>query len=55
MGDCLKELDESSYWLRHIADSGLVTAGRLSPLRNETDELIRIFVAIIKKARGGSG
>lgn len=53
MGDCLKELDESSLWLRHIADSKLVTPKRLDALRTETDELIRIFVTIIKRARGG--
>lgn len=53
MGDCLKELDESSLWLRHIADSSLVPPRRLQPLRVETDELIRIFVTIIKRARGG--
>lgn len=52
MGDSLKELDESSFWLRHIADSRLVAAERLQPLRDETDELIRIFVTIIKNAKG---
>ncbi len=52
MGDYLKELDESSLWLRHVADSTLVSSARLQPLRDETDELIRIFVTIIKKARG---
>lgn len=51
MGDSLKELDESSLWLRHIADSSLVAPSRLQPLRNETDELIRIFVTIIKRAK----
>lgn len=51
MGDCLKELDESSLWLRHVADSRLLAAPRLDPLRQETDELIRIFVTIIKHAR----
>jgi four helix bundle protein len=52
MGDCLKELDESSLWLRHIADSELVATSRLTSLRNETDELIRIFITIIKRAKG---
>ena len=52
MGDCLKELDESSLWLRHIAESKLLPAKRLQPLRLETDELIRIFVSIIKRAKG---
>ena len=53
MGDSLKELDESSLWLRHISDSKLVDPERLMPLRQETDELIRIFVAIVKKAKNG--
>jgi four helix bundle protein len=52
MGDCLKELDESSLWLRHIAESKLLPDKRLQPLRLETDELIRIFVSIIKRAKG---
>jgi len=51
MGDCLKELHESSFWLRHISDSEFVPSSRLEPLRVETDELIRIFVTILKKSR----
>ena len=51
MGDSLKELDESSLWLRHIADSEIVAPARLARLRSETDELIRIFVTIIKRAK----
>lgn len=51
MGDCLKELDESSLWLRHISDSELLPQKRLKGLLQETDELIRIFVTIIKRAR----
>jgi len=39
-------------WLRHIADSELIAPQRLDDLRQETDELIRIFVPIIKRARG---
>jgi len=52
MGDSLKELGESSLWLRHIHDSKLVKPQRLASLRQETDELIRIFVTIIKNAKG---
>jgi four helix bundle protein len=51
MGDSLKELDESSLWLRHITDSEIVPPSRLTLLRSETDELIRIFVTIIKRAK----
>lgn len=52
LGDCLKELDESSLWLRHLADSAVIPASCLQHLRNETDELIRIFVTIIKRSKG---
>jgi four helix bundle protein len=52
MGDCLKELDERSFWLRHIAESAIVPSCRLDALRVETDELFRIFVTIVKRARG---
>ena len=52
LGDCLKEADESSLWLRHLADSHLGSAALRDPLRHEVDELIRIFVASLKTARG---
>jgi four helix bundle protein len=52
MGDCLKELDETSLWHRHLEDAEIVSNQRLSALRKETDELIRIFVTIIKHAKG---
>ena len=51
MGDSLKELDESAYWLRHLDDSQLGTATLRTALRKEADELIRIFVSSIKTAR----
>ena len=51
MGDCLKELAESNFWLRNIQDSKLVNPLRIQPLRNETEELIRIFITIIKRAK----
>ncbi len=54
IGDCLKELDESSYWLRHVSDSSFVVPERLEPLRSEADELIRIFVTIVKKSRAAA-
>jgi len=47
----LKELRESFRWLRLIQYSGLIKpATRVQPLSNETDELIRIFVASVKTA-----
>jgi four helix bundle protein len=52
IGDCLKELDESAYWLELLVDSGLVDAGKLSSLRDECDQLLAIFTSISKKAKG---
>ncbi len=52
LGDSLKELDESSFWIRHISDSEFIKPERLSELKKETDELIRIFVASIKTSKG---
>ncbi|MFA6920332.1 MAG: four helix bundle protein [Gallionella sp.] len=50
-GDCLKELEETAYWLELLEEGGIVEAARLKDLRQEADELIAIFVTIIKKAR----
>ncbi|MGC4074089.1 MAG: four helix bundle protein [Nibricoccus sp.] len=53
MGDCLKELDESSYWLDLLATAELVPATRLSALIDETNQLTAIFVTIIKNTKSG--
>ncbi|PKN23488.1 MAG: four helix bundle protein [Deltaproteobacteria bacterium HGW-Deltaproteobacteria-3] len=50
MGDCLKELDETSYWLELIGESGTVPVQKLAELHQETQELIAIFTTIIKNA-----
>jgi four helix bundle protein len=50
-GDCLKEIEETSYWLELLIDGGLVPAKKLEALRMESDELTAIFVPIIKRAR----
>ena len=51
MGDCLKELDETSYWLELLVEATLVPQSRLSALSDETSQLIAIFVTIIKHAK----
>jgi len=53
-GDCLKELEETAYWLELLAESSIVEEKRLSELRTECDELIAIFVTIIKKTKKDS-
>jgi four helix bundle protein len=47
---CLKELRESYRWLRLVQTVPLLPQNRVTPLVNETDELIRIFVTSIKTA-----
>ncbi|MBA2431471.1 MAG: four helix bundle protein [Chthoniobacterales bacterium] len=50
-GDCLREADETAYWLELLVDSKIITASKLTPLRQETDELIAILVTILKRAK----
>jgi four helix bundle protein len=52
VGDCLKEADETLYWLELILDESFVPARRLQPLVNEADELVAILTTIAKRARG---
>jgi four helix bundle protein len=51
IGDCLKEIDETEYWLELLVDSGCVSAARMSSLLDETRQLIAIFTSIDKKAK----
>lgn len=51
MGDCLKELGESEYWLDLLSEENVVPPAKLAPLLEETRELIAIFVTSIKTAR----
>jgi four helix bundle protein len=51
MQSSLQELDETAYWLELLVDGKIVKANRLADLRNETEELIAIFVSSVKTAR----
>ncbi len=51
MGDCLKELSETDYWLELMAVEEIIPPDRLAPLMQETRELIAIFTTIINKAK----
>ena len=50
-GDCLREIEETSYWLELLVDANIVPADKLAPLRQECDELTAIFVTIIKRSK----
>ena len=54
IGDCLKEADETLYWLELLAEENILPAKQLAPLLKETDELVAIFVSSSKRARGDS-
>ena len=45
-GDCLKELDETTYWLELLAESGILPADRLALMQDEATQLIAIFTTI---------
>src|SRR5207247_9229388 len=50
-GDCLRELEETGYWLELLVDGNIVPSGKLSALRQECDELTAIFVTILKRSK----
>ena len=43
-----KEARETNYWLRLLRDSNIVPSARMSPLLDESLELVRILTAIVK-------
>lgn len=53
IGDCLKELDETSYWLELLTRSGTVPAPKLESLQDETQQLLAILTTISKNAKKG--
>ena len=50
-GDCLREIEETAYWLELLVDGGIVAASKLASLRQEIDELTAIFVTIVKHSK----
>lgn len=51
LGDSLKELDETAYWLELLTEAGIVATERLAPLLDEANQLIAIFTTIVKKKK----
>src|SRR2546427_13210264 len=43
VGDCLKEIEETEYWLELIVDSGCASAAKMADPLDETGQLIAIF------------
>jgi four helix bundle protein len=53
IGDCLKELDETAYWLELLTESAIVPAPKLAPLQDECHQLIAILTTVSKKTKAG--
>ena len=51
LGVAQKEAKESSYWLRLLAESGIVRSVKLKPLMRETEELVAVITAIIVSSK----
>ena len=51
LGDVLKELDETAYWLEVLIEAELMPAEKLASLQDETNQLIAIFTTIAKNKK----
>ena len=51
IGDCLKELDETAYWLELLTESGIVHPPKLASLQDETNQLLAILTTISKNTK----
>jgi len=49
-----EEADETQYWLELLLEASVVSRAAVDKLIDESEQLVRIFVASIKTARGFS-
>ena len=47
----LQELDETGYWLELLYEAGMVQKGVVEKLTAEADELISVFVTIVRRVK----
>src|ERR1035438_2627438 len=52
IGDCIKEIEETEYWLELLVDSGRGSTAKMADLLDEPRQLIAIFTTIDKNAKG---
>jgi len=52
IGDCLREIEETEYWLELLTESGCIQTSKMAAMLDETRQLIAIFTTINKKAKG---
>lgn len=46
---CLREVQETRYWLRLLIRAEVVEARQLTPLLQETDELTALFISSLRR------
>ena len=51
IGDCLKEIEETGYWLELLVDSNCVSSSKMADLLDENRQLIAIFTTIDKNSK----
>ena len=54
IGDCLKELDETAYWLELFVESSIVPDVKLADPQDECDRRLAIFTTISKKTKANA-
>ena len=47
----MQELEETAYWLELLGESGIVDESKLAGLVEESDELMAMFVTMVKKTK----
>src|SRR4051812_44626185 len=50
-GDCLREAEETTYWLELLVDANVSSSEKTDPSRSECQQLIAIFVTVLKRAK----
>ena len=54
IGECLKEADETFYWLELLLEENFLPAKKLEPLMKENDELLAVLTTISKRAKANA-
>jgi four helix bundle protein len=52
LGVVLEEADETLFWLELLIESGVAHSENTAPLLREANELVSIFVASLRTAKG---
>ena len=51
IGDCLKEIAETEYWLELLVETELLPQEQIETIYKETDEILAMTVASLKTLR----